>query len=787
MRAINRKLLRDFWSLRGQALAIAMVIAGGVATWIISYSTIDSLEQTQSAFYQEYRFAEVFAQIKRAPTTLASRIEEIPGVAEVQTRTIGGATLQVPGFGDPVTAQTVSIPDTGQPALNRLYMREGRLPEPYSPNEAAISEPFAEAHGLQPGDALQAIINGKRRELRISGIALSPEFVYQIRPGDLFPDFERYAILWMRNEPLAAAWDMEQAFNSVSLSLEGGTDENRVIDRLDRLLERYGGTGAFGRDDQLSHEYLSQELAGLKAMARIVPIIFLGVAAFLLSVVIGRIVDQQRDQIAVLKAFGYSNLQVGIHYVGLVMLFVTLGSLLGLGLGAWLGRGMSGIYSDFFRFPFLQYVLTPQVALSGVGVAAAAALIGTLRSVNRAVRLPPAEAMRPEQPGDYRPTIIERIGAQRFFDQPSRMIIRHLERRPLKSLLSVLGIAMAGAILMVGLFQEDAIDYMIDLQFGLSQRQDLMVTFTDPTARQSLFELATLPGVLRAEPFRAVGVRLRAGHRTWRTAIQGFENGGDLYRALGADLQPIELPPEGLLLTDYLAEQLGVKAGDSISVEVLEGARPVRSVPVVGLVNELIGLSGYMEINALNRLMKEGHVISGAFLAVDSARLQGVFDDLQQRPRILGIAQRDASIDAFEETMGETILVFAFVNVLLAGSIAFGVVYNSARITLSEHARELASLRVLGFTRGEISYILLGELAMLTLAAIPLGFAIGYGFAWLIAENLTSELYRIPLVLEASTYGFSAMVVLIAALLSGEIMRRRLYRLDLVAVLKTRE
>ncbi|WP_303907324.1 ABC transporter permease, partial [Thiohalomonas denitrificans] len=394
---------------------------------------------------------------------------------------------------------------------------------------------------------------------------------------------------------------------------------------------------------------------------------------------------------------------------------------------------------------------------------------------------------RPEQPANYRPTMIERIGAQRFFDQPSRMIIRHLERRPLKSLLSVLGIAMAGAILMVGAFQEDAIDYMIDVQFGLSQRQDLMITFTDPAGRRSLFELATLPGVLRAEPFRSVSVRLRAGHRTWRTAIQGYENGGELYRTLDADLQPIELPPEGLLLTRHLGEQLGVKAGDSITVEVLEGAQPVRSVPVVGLVNEFIGLSGYMEIGALNRLMDEGHVISGAFLAVDPAHLQGVFDDLQRRPRVLGVSQRDTSIKAFEETMGETILVFAFINVLLAGSIAFGVVYNSARITLSEHARELASLRVLGFTRGEISYILIGELALLTLAAIPLGFVIGYGFAWLIAENLTSELYRIPLVLEATTYGFSATVVLIAALISGEIMRRRLYQLDLVAVLKTRE
>ncbi len=787
IRAINRKLLRDFWGMRGQALAIAAVIAGGVATWIISFSTIESLETTQQAFYRDYRFAEVFAHLKRAPERLAERIIAIPGVAQVDTRVMGGATLHVPEFPDPVTAMTLSIPEAERGALNRLYLRAGRLPAPGAEDEAAVSEPFAEAHGLKPGDRLRATINGRRKFVTITGIALSPEYVYQIRPGDLFPDYKRYAILWMRERPLAAAWDMEGAFNNVVLSLQREADEQRVIDRLDRLLQPYGGTGAYGRDDQLSHEYLTQEMTQLRNMARIVPVIFLGVAAFLLSVVVNRIIEQQRDQIAVLKAFGYRNREVGLHYIGLVMLIVLFGAAIGIGLGGWLGQGMSRIYSDFFRFPFLQYVLSPGVAASGALVAAVAAIGGTLRAVNRAVRLPPAEAMRPEPPADYRPTIIERLGAQRLFDQPTRMVVRHLERRPFKSLLTVLGIAMAGAILMVGAFQEDSIDHMIDVQFNLAQREDLTVTFTDPVESDALFELEAVPGVFRAEPFRGVPVILRSGHRSYRTAIQGYQPGGELHRTLNADLQPIELPAEGVLLTDHLGERLGVAAGDTLTVEVLEGSQPVRQIRVAGLVSEFIGLSAYMQLESLNRLMREGHVISGAFLAIDNDQRNAIFERLQEWPRIAGIAQREVAIDAFVETMGETILIFAFINVLLAGSIAFGVVYNSARITLSEHGRELASLRVLGFTRGEISYILLGELALLVLAAIPLGFFIGYLFCRLIAASLTSDLYRVPLVLEPSTYGFSATVVLAAAVLSGLIMRYRLYRLDLVAVLKTRE
>jgi len=786
-RALTRKLLRDLWRLRGQAMAIAMVIAGGVATWIIFHSTIDSLVITQSSFYRESRFAEVFATLKRAPKRLEERIAQLPGVAVVETRTVALANLEVEGFDDPIRGLMVSIPDEGESKLNRLFVRSGRLPEPRAPDEVVVSEPFAEAHGFRPGARLGAIINGRYRMLTIVGIGLSAEYVYQIGPGDLFPDYKRYAILWMREEPLSAAQGTQDAFNDVALTVEPGVQKEEVIVRLDDLLRPYGGTGAIGREDQTSHQYLDQEIQGLRSSAAVVPVIFLAVAAFLINVVIARTVDQQRDQVAVLKAFGYTNRAIGIHYAGLVLLIVAVGSVPGILAGAWAGSGLAELYRMFFRFPYLHYVLAPEVVLTAIGITAAAALAGALRAVAKASRLPPAEAMRPEPPMVYRASLVERAGLQRWLDQPTRMVVRHLERRPGKALLSVLGIAMAGAILMVGNFQEDAIDFMLDVQFGLAQRQDLTVTFVEPTAREAAFELASIPGVLRAEPFRSVPVELRAGHRTHRTAIQGFMNHGDLYRTLDLRLRPVEFPPEGILLTDYLGEQLGVGPGDWVTVAVQEGAQPVREVQVSGLVSEYIGLSAYMQIDALNRLMQEGPVISGAFLAVDPAQLGRIFEDLRERPRVIGTSRRDVAIKSLERTMSESVLVFAFVNTLLAGSIAFGVVYNAARITLSETSRELASLRVLGFTRGEVAYILIGELTVLTLAAIPVGFAIGYGFCALVAHAFASELFRIPLVVEASTYGFAALIVLAASLFSALLMARKLYHLDLVAVLKTRE
>jgi len=787
MRTINRKIIRNLWGMKGQVIAIAMVIASGVATFIMSISTMQSLKLTQATFYQEYRFAEVFASLKRAPERLRSRIQEIPGAGLVETRVSAPVHIDIPGFSDPATGHIISIPDSGAPMLNNLYLRKGRLPEPFRENEIVIGESFAEAHAFKPGDKLGAVINGRRKNLTIVGIALSPEHIYQMPPGVVFPDFERYGVMWMRRSPLGAAYDMDSAFNDVTLTISTGANVNDVIDRIDQLLKPYGGLGAYSRGDQMSHRYLSEEFRQLEQMAAIFPVIFLGVAAFLLNVVISRLINIQREEIAALKAFGYSNTDIGLHFVKLVLLIVLAGLIGGIAGGFWFGKWMSTIYMEFYRFPFLKYQLEPQVAVIAAFVSAAAAVLGTLHSVRKAALLPPAQAMRPEPPSAYRESLPERLGLKHLLSQPARMIIRNIERRPVKSLLSITGIAFSCAIMMVGSFQKDAVDYMVNVQFGLSQREDLSVTFVEPTSRKALYELKSIEGIEYGEVYRTVPVRLRFGHRSYRTAIQGIEPGGDLQRPLDTGLKPISLPPSGIVLTDHLGEMLGVREGDNLTVEVLEGARMEFSIPVAALASQYIGVSAYMDLAALNRLMREGNAISGAYLAVDSKYLHEIFDKLKAMPRIAGTEIREKAITNFYETMGETVLIFTFINTLLAGIIAFGVVYNSARIALSERSRELASLRVLGFTRGEISFVLLGELSLLTLAAVPLGFLFGRGMCAYIAESLKTDLFRIPLVLETDTYAFAAAVVLISACISGLLVRRRLDRLDLIAVLKSKE
>jgi putative ABC transport system permease protein len=788
MTALDRKLIRDLWQIRGQALAIGLVIACGVATFVMSLCTLASIRRTQEVYYEHYRFAQVFSHLKRAPSSVAGRIVEIPGVARVQTRIVEHVTLDVPGLAEPAVGRLISIPDRSAPGLNDRYLRGGRYVEPGRDGEVLVSEGFAQAHGFQPGDSVYAILNGRRQRLRIVGVALSPEYVYLIREGDILPDDRRYGVFWMGATELAAAFDMEGAFNDVCLTLESGASEPEVIRRLDRLLERYGGLGAYGREDQPSHKFISNELKELRGMALVVPTIFLAVASFLLHVVISRLIGMQREQIAALKAFGYTGVGVGWHYLKLVLLIVLLGAALGTVVGARLGRSVTELYTRFFHFPLFEFHLDRGVVVLAALVSGGAAAGGTLGSVFRATRLPPAEAMRPEPPTQYRPTIIERLGMQGLLSPPVRMILRHLERQPVRTLLSILGIALAVAVLILGNFMVDALDYAMESQFAVAQRQDVSLAFLEPTGSRALSDIAHLPGVRHCEPYRSLPARLRFGHRSRRLGLLGIPSDGRLYRVVDINRREVPLPAGGVVLSEKLAEVLEVRIDGLVTVEVLEGRRPVREVPVTGLVADFAGIAAYMDIRAANRLMEEGDAISGAFLAVDAGRMDALYTELKRSPRVAGVTVKGATLESFRKTIAENLLRMRLFNVLFAGVIAVGVVYNAARIALSERSRELATLRVIGFTRAEISLILLGELAILTLVAIPVGLLLGYGLAAAVIElAYDTELFRIPLVIGRSTYGIAATVTLAAALISGLVVRRLLDRLDLVAVLKSKE
>jgi len=787
MRALDRKLLRDMWRNKGQLAAIALVIASGVAMFVLMLSTFESLELTQLSYYRRYRFGEVFASLERAPQRLEREIAVIPGVEEVATRVVRNVTLDVRGMPEPATGHLVSIPAEHRPDVNDLFLRTGRWLDPGRRDEVIVGEAFAEAHDLGPGDVIRAVINGRLRSLQIVAVALSPEFIYSIAPGQLFPDPQQYGIVWMDRRALAAAFDMEGGFNDVVLTLSPTASVEEVIDRLDRLLEPFGGMGAVPRELQTSHWYLQNELDQLMNFGAFVPVVFLLVAAFLMNIVVSRMVRLQREQIAAVKALGYSGRAVAAHYLEWALIEAAVGIAVGIGIGIWLGRGMTRLYADFFHFPFLRYTLPPEIAIGAAVIAIAAAVVGVLNTARRVLALPPAEAMQPEPPARYRRSLVERSGLGSRLSQPSRIIARTLERHPGRTVLSVVGVAAAAGLLVFGTFWGDAIQATMNLKFNLAQRFDIAVSFAEPTSSEALGEVRRLPGVMSAEPYRSVPVRIRHGSRSRHLVVTGMVADARLNRIVGASGRPVDLPPEGLVLSRKLAELLGTRAGDRVTLEVLEGRRPKRRVAVHSLVDDSIGLNASIEISALHRLLGEGRTLSGAYLMVDEHAVDRLLRRLKNIPAVAGVMRTTSAVASFRQTFAHMMGMVTASAMVFAGVIAFGVVYNSARISLSERSRELASLRVLGLTRGEISYILLGELALTTLVAVPLGLILGYGLAAVMVAGFDTEVWRLPLVVARRTYAMAAATVLAATTISALILRHKLNRLDLVEVLKTRE
>ena len=784
---LDRKLARDLWRLRGQALAIALIIASGVGALSSSLSVVDALLDTANAFYDRQHFGHVFASVKRAPRQLLPRIRALDGVQSVEARVVEFVTVDIDGFPEPIVGTFASVPVDRRASVNALRLRSGRRPALEAPYSVVLSEAFTEAHSLELGDTLRALINGKQRTLNVVGTALSPEYVYALGPGAIMPDALRYGIGWLGEDALAGAFDLDGAFNNVSLTLSRDGDVSAVIRELDVLLAPYGGTGAYARKDQPSYWFVANEIRQLRTMAAMLPTIFLIVAAFLANMVLTRLIATERSEIGLFKAFGYSSADVAWHYSKLVLAMAGGGVLLGSIAGWWLGLKMTAMYGELFRFPELYYSPGWQPFLMGAAVSFTAALAGALLAALRAARLPPAEAMRPPAPASYRTNGLLALAAQRGFDQLTRIILRQLLRWPVRAALTSLGTAAAVAVLLMSFQWIDAISHMVDSAFFDLTRSDMTVSLVREQPLNVQSDFRRLPGVQAVEAQRTVPTRLRSGHLDRREALTGVPGNGTLHVLRSESGERVTVPSRGLMLSAALAERLGVGVGDVVTVEVLEGAKPVVELPVAAVFHTWLGTPAYIHLDALNDALGDSPVVNTLLLKVDSARLASLYRALKSTPQVSAVSLRRAAVDNFNTTIRESLFVFITIYVVFACTLAIGVVYNSMRVALSERGREMATLRVLGFRTGEVAYVLLGEAAILVLLAMPLGCAMGISLVRAMSKSFDTELFRIPPFLEPSTYGTSMLITLTAALVCGVFVARRVAALDLIRVLKTRE
>ena len=522
-------------------------------------------------------------------------------------------------------------------------------------------------------------------------------------------------------------------------------------------------------------------------MSRTLPPIFLLVAAFLINLTLSRVVALERELIGLLKAVGYRNGTIAFHYLKFVGVVAAIGIIIGSAAGTWLGMGITQFYAEVFRLPFLVFVQSPDLHVIAAALSLIAATLGALRALRQIVLLPPAIAMQPPNPQPFRRLLPANFSRRNVLTQPMLMMIRNIVSHPVRAAFTTLGLALATGILIASLFLQDTMENIIDVTYFLSDRQDATVSFIEKHSENTVLQIARLPGVLAVEPFREVPVRIRHENLERRVMISGRPRNPDLSRIIDVDLHPVRLPENGLAISGWLAQLLGVRSGDYVEIDLLEGQRRTVWLPVTALVEDYFGIQGIMDSEALARLMREAQAVNGVFVSLDSNKSDLFYDAIKRLPSVAGTVLQRISLANFREQIATIVSTMGTLYTGLAVVIGFGVVYNSARISLSERARELASLRVLGFTQGEVLRILFLELALLTLLSQPAGWAIGYGLAWTLKTNMAADVMRARLVVGNFTYALASGIVIAGSLASALIVRRRLNRLDLVTVLKTRD
>jgi len=785
---LHRKLLRDLRELSGPITTIAVVVACGVSAFLSLSGTHRALVDARARYYTTQRMGEVFATAERAPESLATRIAALPGVSRVQTRVVTGVRIPMPSLESPADGLLVSIPRDGVERLSAIRLTAGRRPLSGHDDEVVVLEAFALVHELELGDPLRVVIEGQERTLRVVGLAMSPEWVFPVQPGSFAPDNARFAVIWMSRPALAALTDQEGAFNEVVLELQAHARAPMVIDQLDQMLEPYGGLGAYGLDRQISDYFLSQDLQQLEGIATFAPVLFLAVAAFLLNVVLARIVSLQRGVVATLKALGYSDLKIALHYLELVVVIVTLGATLGLMMGKWLGNMVTSLYLGFYHLPHVVFSVPLDTALLAIVTALIAGVVGGLGAVRSILSMTPAEAMRPPTPPAYHGGR-QMPGWLRLVISPSfRMVTRELVRQPVRTALSVVGIAMSVGLLVLGASITDSMEVLMGQLLPSTQRDDLSVSLRQPVPLGALSTFRSIEGVQRAEGLRVVPARFENGPHQRTATITGYQPGRHDLRVLRDLTGHAEgIPEQGMLLTQILGERLGVSVGDHVRVVILDGDRRTISIPVAGFINEPMGMAGHMMLPALHRLLAEPESINTVLLAVDPLHTQQVQARVDDMPMVGSSGNVKRSIAQFAEQSGKSMDIFATVISLFAAAITIGVVYNNARIALNTRQRDLASMRILGFTQPEISAVLLSELTLQVVLALPFGLWLGKQMLHGMMSGIDPEVYRMPIVIHSSSYTTAAVVTVLASLVAGYIVRRRLDSLDLIGTLKTRD
>ncbi len=786
---LRKKLLRDVWESWPQFAAAAAVVFCATALYVSFLMTYRSLVVSRDNYYEAYNFADFFVHLEKAPESALRDVEAVEGVWRARGRIVKDVPLEVEGNEGAVVGRIISMPDERDGLINDIHMLRGGYFPGVAAEEVIVNERFAEANALRIGDTFQATLNERKEDLRIVGTCYSPEYVYAIRTvGQFAPDYHDFGIIFARERFVEDAFDMTNAVNDVCGLLHPGANVERVLDTISDRLEDYGVYWKYGRDRQMSNRYLLEELKGVRTSARIVPMVFLIVAAVVIHIIVHRLVEHQRTQIGLLCALGYGKLRVTMHYISYALIIALAGTLTGVLAGYLLAGRFVVIYNMFFRFPSLRVVFHPKAIVVAFTLSCGMCVIGAVRSAWSVLSIQPAVAIRPAPPAGRRTFHTGRLSSlwQRL-PLLWRITLRNAIRARGRSAFCILGVAVSMMMLVVGSTTSDFFEWIINYQFGEVDASQIRVDFADERPEGAALEIAAQPGVARVEGILQIGGELRNGWRTKLVFILGLEPDSRLYRVYDLQGRSIPLPPDGLLMPDRMAKDLDIRCGDELILDPYIGDKDEYPVRVRAIVEQYMGLELYADRRYLAKALGEGPFLNGAILTTDTGTLDSVMDRLDDLPAVSAVSSSGKMLRDFKETVAELINVAVFIQTLASAIIAFAVIYNASAVSIAEQERDLACLCSLGYERDEVARIATNDTMPLGLVGVLIGIPLAYLASWGIAQAFSTELYKLPVIVNPLTYARSALLVLCFLLVARAVSRRRVFGINIVQRLKTRE
>ena len=788
MRKLNIMLFREIRKSKGQFLAAAVVVFAGITMFVAVYMSYLNLKSSLEKFYDDYRFLHYYAEATHISPSVVRKVRKIKGVSEAYGRISQDVSADM-GVDRRVTVRLLSLPEYERPPINRLLVVSGRYIGSNPSDSCLVGEKFASFYKIRPGDKLKTIINLRTQEFRVAGIVSSPEFIYAMKSATAFtPSAEDFGIVYIQESMARSILGYGDTYNEVHVRFFAGADNDAAIDKIEYLLKPYGFIRGVQRKDQLSHSMVDGEIKQLEEMAWMFPAIFLTVAALIIYIMQKRVINHQRTQIGVMKAFGYRDYRILGHYLLYSLLVAVVGTIPAIWVGSWLGTQMTTLYNELFNIPVLEAKLDLEILMIAILISSAFCLLAGFQSTKKVLSIQPAQAMRPEAPKMGRRILLERW--RTFWMQLSfgwKMSIRNLFRSSQRTSFTILGMTFAVMFLLITLFFFDSIDYVFTQHFFMMQKQDYKVIFSKTVDYYDALELRTINGVRKVEPIMEIPVEIQNGWMKKESIVVGLPQGSDLTCLIGSQRQPVVLPKGGIMLAEPIADKLGVKAGDTVSMKILIGDLKEKRVKVAGTVKQYAGFNCFMNLHALGSLLEEGDFATGALLTIDKGDSRQVIRDLYKQPGVETVEGRLKKYESFMELMEFNNLFFGMM-ILFGVLMGFAIVFNTTVINIMERNRELASLRVLGYTRKETESIIFRENMLMGLVSLAPGIMLGRIICDLLAKQFsTDHLFAFEVVIYPRSFILTIASVFLYIVLAQWANRKSIYGLDMVEVLKNRE